>query len=95
MAFDGLPRVTGKVNFLGLNFSGLRLDTALDAVAARASLDAPFAYVATPNVDHVVSLAREPGRGALYDNAWLTLNDSRVLAALAKRAGLDLPSAAG
>ena len=54
-----------------------------------------FAYVATPNVDHVVGLASEPARRPLYDSAWLTLNDSRVLAALAARAGLHLPAGFG
>lgn len=95
MAFDGAPQQRGAINFLGFAFSACDLDTAVDAVAARASIDAPFAYVATPNVDHAVGLDSEPGRRALYDNAWLTLNDSAVLARLAKRAGLKLPRAAG
>lgn len=72
------------------------LDSAVDAVAARASIPAArFAYVATPNVDHVVGLAGEPGRKALYENAWLLLNDSRVLSRLAAHAGLELPTATG
>ena len=61
MHFDGNSRASG-VNFLDLQFSGFDLDTALDAVSARASLGARFAYVATPNVDHVVALAGEPDR---------------------------------
>ena len=65
MAFDGAARPARKVNFLNLGFDGCDLDTALDAVSARASLDLPFAYVATPNVDHVVGLAHEPARRAL------------------------------
>lgn len=95
MAFDGAARIASTVNFLDLEFSGFDLDTATDAVAVRASLDLPFAYVATPNVDHVVGLAAEPARRALYDKAWLLLNDSRVLRSLAARAGLDLPVATG
>lgn len=94
MAFDGALTTTA-VNFLDVEFSGLDLDSALDRVAVRASLNMPFAYVATPNVDHVVKLAREPGRRPLYDAAWLTLNDSRVLRSLAARAGLHLPTATG
>jgi exopolysaccharide biosynthesis WecB/TagA/CpsF family protein len=93
MAFDGAARY--GVEFLGLQFSGADLDVAVDAMAARASLDLPFAYVATPNVDHVVGLAAEPARRALYDRAWLLLNDSRILRALAARAGVDLPAATG
>jgi exopolysaccharide biosynthesis WecB/TagA/CpsF family protein len=95
MAFDAGARASGKVNFLDLQFSGMDLDAALDAVSARASLALPFAYVATPNVDHVVGLAGEPARRALYDNAWLLLNDSRILGGLARRANLDLPVATG
>jgi N-acetylglucosaminyldiphosphoundecaprenol N-acetyl-beta-D-mannosaminyltransferase len=95
MAFDGALRATRGVNFLDLQFSGLDLDAAVDAVAARASLDARFAYVATPNVDHVVKLASEPARRPLYEAAWLLLNDSRILKKLSGSAGLDLPVATG
>lgn len=95
MAFDGGAVAARGVDFLDLQFSGMDLDTAVDAVAVRASLDLPFAYVATPNVDHVVGVANEPARRALYDRAWLLLNDSRILEALAKRAELTLPVATG
>jgi exopolysaccharide biosynthesis WecB/TagA/CpsF family protein len=95
MAFDGAPHTANPVHFLDLRFNRLDLDAATDAVAARASLDLSFAYVVTPNVDHVVGLSVEPARRALYDRAWLTLNDSRVLKSLAGRAALDLPTATG
>lgn len=95
MAFEGGSRVSYSVNFLDVDFTALDLDAALDTVAARASLEAPFVYVTTPNVDHVVSLASEPGRRPLYDAAWLRLNDSRILEAMAKRAGVALPAAPG
>jgi len=64
MAFDGGLQGSRAANFLGVTFSGFDLEAATDAVAARASLDLPFAYVATPNVDHVVSLDAEPARRA-------------------------------
>jgi len=95
MAFDGVPRALARTSFLGFDFSGLDLAAALDAVAARASLRAAFTYVVTPNVDHVVNLSSEPARCALYQGAWMTLNDSRILARLAAQAGLDLPVATG
>jgi len=95
MAFDAGVRTADKVNFLDLLFSGMDLDGALDAISARASLSAPFAYVATPNVDHVVGLASEPARRALYDHAWLLLNDSRILKRLARKAKIELPVATG
>ncbi len=95
MAFDAGVRTADKVNFLDLQFSGIDLDGALDAISARASLDQAFAYVATPNVDHVVGLAAEPARRALYDHAWLLLNDSRILKQLARKAKIELPVATG
>lgn len=95
MAFDAMPGATGAVNFLGLDFNALDREAALDLIAARATLGGAFSYVTTPNVDHMVKLSREPGRRALYDGAWLTLNDSRILEALSKRAGIALPSAPG
>ena len=81
--------------FLGVRFNALSLDAALAAIVARADRHESFAYVATPNVDHVVGLAREPARAALYDSAWLTLNDSRVLEAMAAASGRVLPATPG
>ncbi len=81
--------------FLGLDFANMGLDEALAAVSARAARHEPFAYVVTPNVDHMVGLAREPARKALYEGAWLTLNDSRVLEALAQAGGRSLRAAPG
>ncbi|MDZ4689796.1 WecB/TagA/CpsF family glycosyltransferase [Terricaulis sp.] len=95
MAFDGIAQTSRSVEFLDLQFSGLDIDAAVDAVAVRASLNLPFAYVATPNVDHIVGLANEPARRALYDRAWLLLNDSRILEKLAKRVDRALPVATG
>lgn len=95
MAFDGGERAFVRINFLGFDFCGLDLDAALDTIAARASLGAAFAYVVTPNVDHVVGLSAEPARRVLYQHAWLTLNDSRILRKLSAHAGLNLPVATG
>jgi exopolysaccharide biosynthesis WecB/TagA/CpsF family protein len=46
-------------------------------------------------VDHVVGLAAEPARRALYDGAWMLLNDSRVLQSLARKVRVELPVATG
>jgi N-acetylglucosaminyldiphosphoundecaprenol N-acetyl-beta-D-mannosaminyltransferase len=95
MAFDGALHTANTVEFLDLFFNTLDLDAATDAVAARGSLGLPFGYVVTPNVDHVVALSKDRARRPLYDRAWLTLNDSRVLGALARRAAINLPTATG
>jgi exopolysaccharide biosynthesis WecB/TagA/CpsF family protein len=52
----------------------------------------PFAYVVTPNADHLLRLQ---GSGQddllpIYEAAWLSLCDSRVLRSLAARRGYDL-----
>lgn len=95
MAYDGASRSRARINFLGIEFSGLDLDQAVDAVTVRASIDCAFAYVVTPNVDHVVGLSSEPARRPLYESAWITLNDSNILKRLGKRVGLSLPVATG
>jgi N-acetylglucosaminyldiphosphoundecaprenol N-acetyl-beta-D-mannosaminyltransferase len=84
-----------RTEFLGLHFDGLDTEGALAWIAAR-SARSPFAYVVTPNVDHMVRLAKFGGdlRRA-YDEAGLLLCDSRVLAGLARRAGVQLPVAPG
>lgn len=81
--------------FLGLDFTAATLPVALTAVHERAETPGPFAYVVTPNVDHMVRLAREPQRRALYADAWLRLNDSRILELLAQRSGIELPASPG
>ncbi|MGE3142460.1 MAG: WecB/TagA/CpsF family glycosyltransferase [Hyphomonadaceae bacterium] len=81
--------------FLGMEFTVMGADEALAAIVARASRLERFAYVTTPNVDHVVSFSRDRARAPLYREAWLRLNDSRVLEILAKAAGHALPAAPG
>ncbi|MFO1153012.1 MAG: WecB/TagA/CpsF family glycosyltransferase [Rhodospirillales bacterium] len=62
------------------------------SLLARRVPDAPFAYVVTPNVDHVVRVGRE-GEGIrnLYNQAWLSVCDSQILRRLAGFLGVDLP----
>ena len=60
-----------------------------------ASAGSRYAYVVTPNVDHVVRLNREPELKALYDEADFCLCDSRVLRLLARLSGIRLPLVAG
>ncbi len=81
--------------FLGLRFDALMTQEILERFLARAPL-APFAYVVTPNVDHVVRLSgAAPEVVRAYRDAWLCVNDSRVLERLAEAAGLSLPAAPG
>lgn len=76
---------------LGLDFADLDLDAATAMIAARPA-GAPFAYLVTPNADHLVRLARDPARyGPLYRDAAWRLLDSRVVARLARGMGLAAP----
>ena len=86
-------------------FLGVRFAAADGAQALRwvvdASREAAFRYVVTPNVDHLVMLhgeGREDWRQkyrSAVERADLVVNDSRVLARLARLAGVDLPTAPG
>jgi N-acetylglucosaminyldiphosphoundecaprenol N-acetyl-beta-D-mannosaminyltransferase len=96
MAADGGGLDTfGEVEFLNFRFTKLSRREAAEAVSKRARRMAPFGYVVTPNADHVVKRARQSQRAKLYDGAWLTLNDSRVLRGLARISGVGLPLAPG
>jgi exopolysaccharide biosynthesis WecB/TagA/CpsF family protein len=76
---------------LGLEFSGFDAGAALAILAARPA-GARFAYLVTPNADHLVRLARDPARyGPLYRDADWRLLDSRVVARLARGFGLAAP----
>lgn len=75
--------------FLGVVFDDLGVDQAVAHLLARPAGE-PFAYVVTPNVDHLVNLADDFALAAFYRDAWLTTCDSRILRHLARHAGHDL-----
>jgi N-acetylglucosaminyldiphosphoundecaprenol N-acetyl-beta-D-mannosaminyltransferase len=79
-----------EVRLLGVGFADLKPAAVLERLAGR-SAEAPFAYVVTPNADHLVRLAAEPSLQPLYEAAWLRLLDSRVVARLARLLGLPAP----
>lgn len=84
-----------RIRFLRVAFDPLSLEAALDAILSRPPA-LSFAPVVTPNSDHVARIDRLKGSiAAAYDNAWLCLNDSRVLAALARIGGAALPTTPG
>lgn len=94
MPSDPLGGSTGappRIRLLGLDFADLEPEAVLAALAARPA-GAPFAYVVTPNADHLIRLARDPAALApLYAGAALRLLDSRVVAGLARLLGLPTP----
>jgi N-acetylglucosaminyldiphosphoundecaprenol N-acetyl-beta-D-mannosaminyltransferase len=78
---------------LDLDFADYDVAEAVAAIAARPP-DAAFGYVVTPNADHFVRLAANPGLRPLYENAAIRLLDSRVVAGLARLLGLRAPPVA-
>ena len=82
-----------RVRLLGLDFADLDAAEAAARIAARPA-SAPFGYVVTPNSDHLVRLASQPGLRPLYDGAALCLLDSRVVRRTAWALGLRTPRVA-
>jgi len=85
--------VIRTVRLLGLDFADLTAADAAEAIAARPE-GAGFAYVVTPNADHLVRLAGDPDLLPVYQGAWLRLLDSRVVSGLASACGLAVPRVA-
>ncbi|WP_375427130.1 WecB/TagA/CpsF family glycosyltransferase [uncultured Sphingomonas sp.] len=82
--------MTERAEFLDLYFDTWAIDRVRSWLAER-DADSPYAYVVTPNVDHMVRLANAPAEvRRAYAEADLRLCDSRVLARLAAFAGVRL-----
>jgi len=85
----------GNVLFLGVVFKPIHMDEVLQRISER-EVSAPFTYVVTPNVDHIVRLHAGKDRlMPLYYDAWMCLCDSKVLQLLARIAMRSLPVVRG
>ncbi|PHS25033.1 MAG: glycosyltransferase [Robiginitomaculum sp.] len=73
--------------FLNATFDRVNFDQTVARINER-PVGAPFKFVVTPNVDHLVRLQTEPDwvKG-LYAQAWLTVCDSRILELIASISG--------
>ncbi len=71
------------VNLLGLGFADMNVPETVNRLLSR-DPEAPFAYVVTPNADHIARLRRLPALEPVYENAWLRLLDSHFLSNLAR-----------
>lgn len=96
---DGLsfraPRRERTSRFIDLDFAW-RDQTQVLRDVERHPADAPFAYIVTPNVDHVVRIQHaRSDLWPIYRNAWITLCDSRILARLAGYDDMALPIVPG
>lgn len=73
--------------FLSSTFDHIDFSQTVERVGERPP-GAPFRFVVTPNVDHLIRLQSEPGWvRRLYADAWLTVCDSRILELLAVLSG--------
>src|SRR5580692_938178 len=80
--------------FLGLPFSLLQQVEVIRLITEQGG--APYRYVVTPNAYHVAAVHDEPQRLLpVYQAAWLSLCDSRVVRALARFERLPLPLVTG
>jgi N-acetylglucosaminyldiphosphoundecaprenol N-acetyl-beta-D-mannosaminyltransferase len=80
-----------QVMLLGLTFNDIALAPVVELLLARPAGE-KFAYVVTPNSDHLARLRRAPELAGAYREAWLCLLDSQVLARLADRLRLPRPA---
>jgi len=87
--------MTVRVDFLGLDFEPMSATQLAAYLARERAPRENFAYLVTPNVDHMVRLDREAALRPLYEKADLVVNDSRILALLASRSGLALQASPG
>ncbi|WP_332677213.1 WecB/TagA/CpsF family glycosyltransferase [Brevundimonas sp.] len=75
--------------FMTLDFAEGDRPAMLDRVLGMAR--APYGYVVTPNVDHVIKLMDGRVSRDVYEGADLKICDSRILAHLARLRGMALP----
>ncbi len=74
------------LELFGVGFAPLSLEQAVELCRARDPA-AAFAYVVTPNTDHLARLRRDPPLRPAYAAAWLCLLDSEVIGVLLRRLG--------
>ena len=85
LARHGFPRRV----FLGLGFTNIGIGEALAWLRGR-TRGSDYAYLVTPNVDHMLNLRSDHQLRQIYDSADLCLCDSRILARLASLSGIEL-----
>lgn len=83
-----------RINFLDLDFDPLSFED-LKHRLELVNPGTPYAYVVTPNVQHVVEVHRDPKIRQLYEDATYCVCDSRILRFLARLRGIRIPLIAG
>ncbi|MBX7539395.1 WecB/TagA/CpsF family glycosyltransferase [Qipengyuania sphaerica] len=86
-----------RTEFLGMNFHNAVLAELLDSLSSNIGA-ARFRYAVTPNVDHLVTIARSAIGSDIrvaYDEADYLVCDSRVLSLMARKSRVELPAVPG
>lgn len=95
--FEPAPADVLKVErqrFLHVPFDPLEQSAVLQ-LAGRSHRDLPFRYIVTPNADHVVRLNRQPELMPFYEQAWLTLCDSKPIHLFARARAQNITHVTG
>jgi N-acetylglucosaminyldiphosphoundecaprenol N-acetyl-beta-D-mannosaminyltransferase len=85
------PLTPHRVQLLGVEFDNASLQTTVEQILSRPHA-ACFAYVVTPNADHIERLRRLPSLGAVYQSAMLCLLDSQLIGNCAHYLGMTPPN---
>lgn len=83
-----------RIEFLGVPFDRVHKTGVLQQLGA-VGIPAQPRYIVTPNVDHIVRLAQNPALKKCYDDAWISLCDSKPVWLLSKFLSKDLDHFAG
>ncbi|HEX2526153.1 MAG TPA: WecB/TagA/CpsF family glycosyltransferase [Geminicoccus sp.] len=84
-----------KQKFCEMPFTGVGVRDVLRYLDMRTVND-PFTYIVTPNVDHVVRNWRDKGELVeIYEDAELSLCDSRIVSLIGRFSGVSLPVVTG
>lgn len=81
--------LSNSVGFLGVFFNRFTIDSLVSLIL---DFKGRYITVVTPNVDHVVRLNSNNDFKQIYQQADITVNDSRILNLLSKIAGIDIGS---
>jgi exopolysaccharide biosynthesis WecB/TagA/CpsF family protein len=85
------PLKRAPLPLFGLEFDNITLAEILPRLLARPA-DARFAYIVTPNADHIARLWRIPELAMVYREASSCLLDSQLIGLCADRLGLSRPA---
>jgi exopolysaccharide biosynthesis WecB/TagA/CpsF family protein len=94
MQTASMPLRGGRRHFLKAPFDNLEPND-LIAMLDRNAPSSRFRYVVTPNIDHVVRLRQTVPLITPYEAAWLSICDSKPIAALARLLGDAIPHLPG